>query len=69
MTRNVKSDLCIPVPGIEDSEHGDIANYINDAFVNVSSGISSLDIVTLESFLLACSPAPELYPWEVYMHS
>ena len=22
MTRNVKSDLCIPVPGIEDSEHG-----------------------------------------------
>ena len=34
MTRNVKSDLCISVPGIEDSEHGDIANYINDAFVN-----------------------------------
>ena len=29
MTRNVKSDLCIPVPGIEDSKHGDIANYIN----------------------------------------
>ena len=66
MTRNVKSDLCIPVPGIEDSEHGDIANYINDAFVNVSSGISPLDIATLESFLPACSPAAELYPWEVY---
>ena len=66
MTRNVKSDLRIPVPGIEDSEHGDIANYINDAFVNVSSGISPLDIATLESFLPACSPAPELYPWEVY---
>ena len=63
MTRNVKSDLCIPVPGIEDSEHGDIANYINDAFVNVSSGISPLDIAKLESFLPACSPAPELYPW------
>ena len=66
MTRNVKSDLCIPVPGIEDSEHGDIANCINDAFVNVSSGISPLDIATLESFLPAYSPAPELYPWEVY---
>ena len=68
-----KSDLCIPVPFIEDSDHGDIANYINDAFVNVSSGsISPLDIATLESFLPACSPAPELYPWEVYesyMHS
>ena len=66
MTRNVKSDLCIPVPGVEDSEHGNIANYINDAFVNVSSGISSLDIATLESFLPAYSPASELYPWEVY---
>ena len=65
MTRNVKSDLCIPVPGIEDSEHDDIVNCINDVFVNVSSGISPLDIATLESFLPACSPAPELYPWEI----
>ena len=43
MTRNVKSDLCIPVPGIENSEHGDIANYINDAFVN---GKKKLQIYT-----------------------
>ena len=67
MTRNVKSDQCIPVPGIEDSDHGKIANYIyNEAFVNVSSGISPLDASTLEAFLPACAPAPELYPWEVY---
>ena len=31
MTRNVKSDLCIPVPGINDSDHGKIANHIIEA--------------------------------------
>ena len=66
--KNVKSDLCIPVPGIEDSDHGDIANYINDAFVNVSFDISPLDIATLETFLSAFSPAPNSIPGK-YMHS
>ncbi len=66
MTRKEKSDLYIPVPGIDDSDHDGIANYINKAFINVSSSISPLDITTLEAFLPACSPAPKLHPWVVY---
>ena len=60
--RDISADLCIPVPDIEDSDHGNVANYVIEAFIIVSSGILSLNISTLEAFLPACSPAPELYP-------
>ena len=66
MTRNDSAELSIQVPGVCTSNHNDIANTINDQFVNVSSGLTPLDISKLPVFLPAPKPPSYLYPWEVY---
>ena len=65
MTGNTKSELRIPVQGVSDDDHVNIANTINDQFVKVSSNIPPLDLGVLEAYLPAKEPPPSLYPFDV----
>ncbi|XP_072042807.1 uncharacterized protein [Amphiura filiformis] len=66
MTGNTKSEVSIPVPGVDNDDHVAIANKINDQFVQVSSHMTPLDLCNLETYLPAIDSPPLLYPWDVY---
>ena len=66
MTRNSSTDVCIQVPGVQAVMHDEIANAINNKFVNVSSGMDQFDYCKLPAYLPAKSLPPCLYPWNVY---
>ncbi len=66
MTRNDTSETSIHVPGVHANCHNEIANAINDKFVNVSSELKPLDLTKLPAFLPAPNLPPYLYPWDVY---
>ncbi|XP_072048885.1 uncharacterized protein [Amphiura filiformis] len=66
MTNNNKSEVNIPIPGVEDGDHVGIANAINNRFVSVSDHLCPLDITKLEAYLPAPTPPPTLHAWDVY---
>ena len=69
ITNTGKTELKINIPGIDDSDGIDKANYINNMFADVSAHVPPLDFDELPAYLPAKDPSPHLYPWEVYSDS
>ena len=66
MTNSTNSDLDMHIPGIDRTNHKDMANAINSKFVSISSHIEPLNMSALPAYLPVNYVAPELNPWEVY---
>ena len=66
MLNSTKSDLHMHIPGVDSSNHKDMANAINTKFVNVSSHIEPLNLNLLPAYMPVNDRPPVIYPWDVH---
>lgn len=66
MLNLTNSELYMQIPGLDSNNHKDMANYINNKFVNISSHIEPLNFRSLPAYLPSNDRTPVLYDWDVY---